>query len=152
MVLIWHQCIHMTAKLIYGDEARLLSWASERIGVRFRADACTIGLERDGELVAVVVYDTFSEVDACMHIASDGTRAWMNKSLLLAAFAYPFIQLKLRRVTGMVPAKNTEALAFDEHIGFVREGYHPKALPDDDIVSLGLLRENCRFIPQGERE
>jgi RimJ/RimL family protein N-acetyltransferase len=142
----------MTAQLIYGQEDRLLPWAQERIGVSFRSDAYTIGLEKDGELVAVVVYDTFSEVDCCMHIASDGTRAWMNKSLLLAAFAYPFIQLKLRRVTGMVPAKNTQALAFDEHIGFVREGYHPKALPDDDLVSLGLLRENCRFIPQGERE
>ena len=142
----------MTAQLIYGQEDRLLPWAQERIGVSFRSDAYTIGLEKDGELVAVVVYDTFSEVDCCTHIASDGTRPWMNKSLLLAAFAYPFIQLKLRRVTGMVPAKNTQALAFDEHIGFVREGYHPKALPDDDLVSLGLLRENCRFIPQGERE
>lgn len=143
---------HMTAQLIYGDEARLLSWASERIGLTFRADACTIGLERDGELAAVVVYDTFSQADCCMHVASDGTRAWMTKALLLAAFAYPFLQLRLRRVTGMVPAKNTQAMAFDEHIGFVREGYHPKALPDDDLVSLGLLRENCRFIPQGERK
>jgi RimJ/RimL family protein N-acetyltransferase len=142
----------MTARLIYGEEDRLLPWAQERIGVRFRPDAYTIGLERDGALVAVVVYDAFSEADCNMHIASDGTQAWMNKSLLLAAFAYPFIQLKLRRVTGMVPAKNTRALAFDQHIGFVREGYHPKALPDDDLVSLGLLRENCRFIPQGERE
>jgi RimJ/RimL family protein N-acetyltransferase len=142
----------MTAKLIYGQEDRLLPWAAERVGVRFRADAYTIGLERDGKIVAAVVYDTFNDVDCCMHIASDGTRGWMNKSLLLAAFAYPFIQLGLRRVTGMVPAKNTEALAFDEHIGFVREGYHPHALPDDDLVSLGLLRENCRFIPQGEHQ
>lgn len=142
----------MTAKLVYGDEERLLPWASERIGVRFRADAYAIGLERDGELVAVVVFDTFSDTDACMHIASDGTRAWMNKSLLVAAFAYPFVQLGLRRVTGMVPAKNTEALAFDEHIGFVREGYHPHALPDDDLVSLGMLRETCRFIPRGDHK
>lgn len=138
----------MTAKLIYGCEDRLLPWAGARVGVAFRADAYTIGLERNGQLAAVVVFDTFSEADCCMHIASDGTRAWMNKSLLVAAFAYPFVQLGLRRVTGMVPASNAEALAFDEHIGFVREGYHPHALPDDDLVSLGLLRERCRFIPK----
>ena len=138
------------ANLIYGQEERLLPWAQERIGVVFRRDAYTLGLEKDGELVAVVVFDGFSPTDACMHIASDGTRAWMNKSLLIAAFAYPFVQLGLLRVTGLVPASNADALAFDEHLGFVREGYHPKAGSDGgDLVSLGMLREHCRFIPKG---
>ena len=142
----------MTTRLIYGEEHRLLPWARGRIGLQdFRRDAYTIGLERDGELVAVVVFDSFSDVDCNMHIASDGTARWMTKELLLAAFAYPFVQLRLNRVTGMVPAKNADALAFDEHLGFVREGYHRKAMPDDDIVSLGLLRENCRFIPKEYR-
>ena len=138
------------AQLIYGQEDRLLPWAQDRIGVTFRRDAYTLGLEKAGELVAVVVYDSFGEVDCNMHIASDGTSAWMNKSLLVSAFAYPFIQLKLNRVTGLVPAKNELALKFDEHLGFVREGYHPKGCKDDDLISLGMLRENCRFIPKGE--
>ena len=143
----------MTTRMIYGEEHRLLPWARDRIGLQdFRRDAYTIGLERDGDLVAVVVFDGFSDVDCNMHIASDGTGQWMNKSLLVAAFAYPFVQLRLNRVTGMVPAKNADALSFDQHIGFVREGYHPKALPDDDLVSLGLLRENCRFIPKEHRQ
>jgi RimJ/RimL family protein N-acetyltransferase len=152
MDVLSNQCgQRMSSKLIYGEENRLLPWAQERIGVSFRRDAYTIGLERDGEIVAVVVYDSFSEADCCMHIASDGTGKWMNKSLLVAAFAYPFVQLQLRRVTGMVPAKNVAALNFDEHLGFVREGYHPNALPDDDLVSLGMLREDCRFLPGGNQ-
>lgn len=141
----------MTARLIYGKEGRLLPWAQERIGATFRSDAYTIGLERDGQIVAVVVYDTFSEADCYMHIASDGTRAWMNKALLLAAFAYPFVQLRLRRVTGVVAAKNHEALAFDEHLGFRREGFHPHGLKDDDLITLGMLRKDCRFIPKEHR-
>lgn len=140
----------MASKLIYGQENRLLPWAEEKTGVEYRRDAYTIGLEKNGDLVAVVVYDSFGKTDANMHIASDGTRAWMNKELLVSAFAYPFIQLGLLRVTGLVPADNEIALRFDEHIGFVREGYHPKAGPDGkDLISLGLLRENCRFIPKG---
>lgn len=135
------------SNLIYGHEDRLLPWAQDRIGVTFRRDAYPIGLEKDGELVAVVVFDGFSECDVCMHIASDGTKAWMNKALLLHAFAYPFDQLGLLRVTGLVPADNDAALAFDENLGFVREGYHPKAGPGGkDLVSLGLLKENCRFV------
>lgn len=141
-----------TSQLIYGQEERLLPWAEARtMGGRFRRDAYAIGLERDGELVAVVVYDGFSETDCNIHIASDGTGRWMNRALLAAAFAYPFTQLGLRRVTGLVPAKNAAALAFDEHLGFVREGYHPRALPDDDLITLGLLREDCRFIPEESR-
>ncbi len=140
----------MASHLIYGQEDRLLPWAQERIGVAFRRDAYTLGLEKGGELVAVVVYDGFSEFDCNMHIASDGTAAWMNKSLLVSAFAYPFIQLKLNRVTGLVPSKNEAALKFDEHLGFEREGLHRKACGDDDLISLGMLKENCRFIPKGE--
>jgi len=142
----------MAPNLVYGDEARLLPWAQARVGVNFRSDAKAIGVEREGELRAVVVYDGFSDTDCYMHIASDGSRGWMTKSLLLAAFAYPFIQCGFRRVTGLVPASNREALEFDEHIGFVREGYHPEAGPNgDDLVSLGLLRRNCRFIPKEHR-
>lgn len=138
------------ATLIYGQEDRLLPWAQERIGVAFRRDAYTLGLEKDGELVAVVVYDDFCEFDCNMHIASDGTSAWMNKSLLVSAFAYPFIQLNLNRVTGLVPSKNTAALKFDEHLGFEREGLHRNACADDDLISLGMLKQNCRFIPKGD--
>lgn len=140
----------MSARVIYGEEDRLLPWAAERIGVpRFRADAYTIGLERDGALVAVVVFDTFSDCDCNIHIASDGTRRWMNRELLLATFAYPFTQLGFRRITGLVAENNPEALAFDENLGFRREGYHPHAAGEGvGMITLGLLKENCRFIPQ----
>ena len=136
----------MTTRLIYGHEDRFLPWAAARIGIPgFRRDAYCIGLEREGELVAVVVFDCFSDCDCNMHVASDGTGHWLNRMFLLASFSYPFGQLGLRRVTGMVPARNDAALKFDQNLGFVREGYHKNALPDDDIISLGMLRENCRF-------
>lgn len=134
------------SEVVYGQDERLLPWAQERIGVTFRPDAKTIGLERDGEIRAVVVFDNFSECDAQMHIASDGSRAWMSKALLLSAFSYPFNQLGLLRLTGLVVADNQAALDFDQNIGFVKEGYHPKAGPGGkDLISLGLLAENCRF-------
>lgn len=139
-------------RLIYGEEHKLLPWAQERVGVTFRRDAYTIGLEKGGELAAVVVFDGFSDVDANIHIASDGSARWMNKALLLATFNYAFVQLGLRRLTGLVPADNEQALKFDEHLGFVREGYHPHASKTGDIVSLGMLRENCRFIAPEHRK
>ncbi len=142
----------MAYRLIYGDEDRLLPWAAERIAIAgFRRDAYAIGLERDGELVAVVVFDSFSVADCNMHLASDGTGKWMNRAILAAAFAYPFIQLRLNRVTGLVPSKNAQALRLNEHLGFEREGLCRKAMPDDDIVVMGLLRENCKWVPKENR-
>ena len=36
-----------------------------------------------------------------------------------------------------------------QHLGFVREGFHPKAGPGgSDLISLGMLRDTCRFIPK----
>lgn len=138
--------------LIFDQSDRLLEWAIEHIGIcAFRPDAKAIGLERDGEIVAVVVFDNFSICDCNMHIASDGSRRWMNKSFLLSAFAYPFMQLKLKRVTGLVLESNEAALRFDQHLGFEIEGTHPDADPNGALISLGLLRRNCRFIPTQER-
>ncbi len=139
----------MAARLIYADEERLLPWARERSGIEaFRPDAHAIGLERNGELAAVVVFDNFSDVDCSIHIASDGSGQWLNRALLQATFRYVFVQLKLARVTGMVDEDNVQALRFDEHLGFKREGYHPRAGTNGRaMISLGLLREHCRFIP-----
>ena len=130
-----------------------LAWAAEVIGVRgFRDDARMISvLADDGRLRGVVVYDTWGACDVSMHVASDGSARWMTREALVHFFAFPFIQCKLRRVTALVPSKNARALKFDRKLGFVDEGYFPHALPDDDLVALGMLREHCRFIPKKYR-
>lgn len=139
-------------ELIYDQQERLLEWAIDHIGIEaFRPDAKAIGLVREAGLVAVVVFDNFSKCDCNMHIASNGSRLWLNKAFLLASFSYPFTQLKLRRVTGLVPEGNEDALRFDQNLGFVIEGRHPDAETNGALISLGLLRRNCRFLPLEER-
>lgn len=139
--------------LIYGQDDILLPWVAERIGLPgFQPGATAIGIGDDKGIRGAVVYDCIGPVDCSMHVASDGSRRWLTREFLVHVFAYPFIQLGLRRVTAMVPAKNTHALHFDEKLGFTREGYHPHGMPDDDLVSLGMLRSNCRFIPREFRQ
>lgn len=139
----------MSTALVYGQEARLLPWAAQRIGVeRFRRDAYTIGLERRGELVAVVVFDDFTKAGCAMSVASDGSSHWLNRGYLAALFAYPFIQLGMRRVTSAVASKNTASYGFCLHLGFVVEGVCRDALPDDDLVIMGMLRAECRYLPK----
>ena len=133
-------------EIVYDDDS-MIPWAIERIGFKPRDDVRAIGWRENGSLRAVTLYDGFSECDCNMHIASDGKAHWLSRQFLIASFMHPFVQWRLRRVTGLVPAKNTDALRFDLHLGFEQEGYLRHALPDDDIVVLGMLKADCRFIP-----
>lgn len=133
-------------EIVYDDES-MIPWAIEKIGFEPRPDVRAIGWRESGSLRAVTLYDGFSECDCNIHIASDGSGNWLRRAFLVASFMHPFVQWRLRRVTGLVPAKNKDALRFDLHLGFKQEGYLHHALPDDDIYLLGMLRENCRYIP-----
>lgn len=133
-------------EIVYNDES-MIPWAIEKIGFEPRLDVRAIGWRENGSLRAVTLYDGFSECDCNMHIASDGSGNWLRRAFLMASFMHPFVQWRLRRVTGLVPAKNKDALRFDLHLGFKQEGYLQHALPDDDLYLLGMLRENCRYIP-----
>ena len=136
---------------IYGEDERLIEWASRIIGFSPRPDAKAVGWQEHGVLRAVTMWDGFSECDCNIHIASDGTGHWLRRPFLRMSFYHPFMQWGHRRVTGMVPAKNHAALRFDLHLGFKQEGIVRHALPDDDVIILGLLREDCRWIPKDYR-
>lgn len=140
-------------QLTYDDQPALLRWAAERIGLLgFAADAKAFGVRRGGKLCAVVVWDSFSEADCSMHVASDGGGHWLSRAVLVQAFGYPFIDLKLRRITALIPTKKAAAIRFNEHLGFKLEGLCPEAMPDDDIQIRGMLRRECRFIPPEYRQ
>ena len=133
-------------RVILDQRDRCAEWARQRIPhVPSWGEWCeAIGLEDDGELLAVVVYNLYSSADIAMHIAAVPGRRWMTREFLRVAFRYPFVQLGCRRVSGYVPASNADAQRFDEHLGFRREGLMRHALPDDDIIVYGMLREEAR--------
>jgi len=132
-------------------EPQLIRWADHAIGGgNFREDAKCLGLVKGDEVLGVVVYEGFSRFNVNMHVASDGSRRWLTRGFMAAAFAYPFIQCGLQRVTGLVPASNREALDFDLRLGFRPEGRMRLALHNDDMIVLGMLREECPFIPKKE--
>ena len=136
---------------IVGEQRPIfIDWAQHVMGgIRLARDAKTIAAVKGGEILAVVCYDTFTEFDCHMHIASNGSRRWISRALLREAFAYPFIQCGLRRVTGLVAASNQDAMRFDLHLGFRIEGLCREGAPDGDLFILGMLRRECRFIQQG---
>jgi RimJ/RimL family protein N-acetyltransferase len=139
----------MTRRIIYGEDEYMCRWAANTIGAGggFALDSHAIGMEIDGEIVAVTVWNNFETHNCLMSIASNGSKRWMNREFLFRSFAYPFIQLGLPRVTTKSAASNLPSIKLAHHLGFTIEGRMRKAAPGglDDIV-FGLLKEECRWI------
>jgi hypothetical protein len=128
---------------IVHDDSILIPWAERLMGVNLGATAHAIGQEIDGVITGVAAFDNFSLAGCHMHMAVIGP---IHRTTLFHAFGYPFLQLNLRRVTGLVSAARPDIIALDEKLGFKREGVMRNGLPNADLVVLGMLREECRFL------
>lgn len=136
--------------LTYENPETLLAWASKvmREDNVWSDDSRPIGVLDDGRLCGVIVYNDFTEAACSAHIATDGTRAWATRSTLAGIFAFPFIQLRKRRITAPIPASNTAAVVNAVKLGFRFEGRLLHSLPDDDQIILGMIREECPWLPR----
>lgn len=109
------------------------------------ADCKSIGLERRGELVAGVVYDYFNGANINMHVAAEGVN-WLNREFLWFCFYYPFEQLKVRRVTGLIPDSNHQSKRFAESLGFELETRLQDASPTGDVLVYRMFKPQCRWL------
>lgn len=135
--------------VVLDQPVRVGEWVCQRIGGQFNELLSTaIGLERDGELIAGVVFDSYMGRSIAMHVAGEGGH-WLTRDFLRACFGYAFTQLQVRKVLGYVDSTNDQARRFDEHIGFRLEHVITDAGKHGDLLIYSMTPEQCRFI--GER-
>ena len=136
--------------ILAGHDRLVAEWVCARVKDLTLSGAghTAIGLmDQDGVILAGVVYDVFRGYDIQMHVAGVADKRWLTKTFLQEAFRYPFEQLMVTRVTGLVAASNIAAQRFDEHLGFKLEGRVRKGMPDgDDLLIYGMLRSECRWL------
>lgn len=137
----------------------MLAWSVDRMRETiepsfsgYRSDATAIGHEIDGVLVGVLVYDTFGAGDCLWHVASN-TKRWITREFILRGVAYPFLQIGQKRITAMVSARNAPSLKLTRGFGFSEEGRLRRAgIFGEDMIVFGMLREECRWLPNGARK
>ena len=123
----------------------MAAWVGALIGRHEWWKPIAFGVTRDGELIGGVVYDNYRGHDVEMSCA--GQPGWLDRWLIRRFFEYPFVHLGCHRVTALVKESNEHALDFDKRLGFEVEGFHPKAAgTQEGMYSLGMLRENCRWL------
>lgn len=128
------------------ESKAIIEWARDKIGNFCPLSTIAIAICEGQDIQAACLFDELSETNCNMHIASSGTRSWGNRRFAYTCFAYPFLTLKKKRITGRVRADNAQALRFDKHLGFVEEGRIREATPSGDLIILGMLARECRFI------
>jgi len=123
-------------------------FVSSRVTGLKRIDGmAAIGLVKDGELVAGVIYEGFNGHNVWMHVGAVPGRSWLTRAYLSACFIYPFVQCGVGRVSGYVNASNLDARRFDEHLGFKEEARLKGAAPDGgDVIIYVMRKEDCRFL------
>jgi RimJ/RimL family protein N-acetyltransferase len=130
--------------IVYGDKQLLLGWAGKRLGMEFDERLSEpIGVENDGEILAVAVINNVRWPNAEISFVMASPR-WATRTHIAGIFAYPFLQLGMKRLSAVTEVKNQPARAFLCRLGFKQEGYHPEAFPSGDGVSYGLLREDAQ--------
>jgi hypothetical protein len=136
----------MSAEIILDRHEELGKWFAERTASLFvQGQSVYIGLERDGVICAVVAFDGYKGKSICMHIAAEGKK-WMSREYLWFCFFYPFEQLKVNKIIGIVESTNADAMRFDLHLGFVPECVIKDAAENGDLNILTMTKEQCRFL------
>lgn len=140
--------------LLYGASEEVSAWVSKQIFQdysRFKG-AEAIGVVHNNKIICGVTYEDFQyntsgKPFSCeMSIASIDKR-WATRHNLRAFFKYPFIQLALERVWTRCSVKSEGVIMTAKRLGFKQEGVHPKGHHSgDDLMTLGLLKEDCRWI------
>jgi hypothetical protein len=101
------------------------------------------------QLMGGVLFTDFMGGSLQIHTAGFAPR-WADKSLLYLTFNYPFVQIKCKKLVGLVPEWNVRARNLNLHLGFkieylVEDIFSHKNAPNGMYI-MSMRREDCRFL------
>jgi hypothetical protein len=95
-------------------------------------------------LLGGVVYTNFTGRSVQMHMA--GEPGWVTSKMIWIAFDYPFNQLGVECVIGLVSEDQIEVLDYDRRLGFREIARVPDIVPGGDLIVLSMVRKECKWL------
>lgn len=138
--------------VIYGADRELSAWAAKRIPGYFATHGATaLGVVRDEELAAAVIYERFNGVHCEVTIVVAQRATWANRRTLFALFDYPYRQLGCLALSATIPASNLQSLNLCAKLGFEAVALVKFAAHDGGaLVVMQQERKNCRWLDYGQ--
>jgi len=102
-----------------------------------------IGLIRDNEIVAGVIYENWNGRSIMCHIV---IKKRMTPEFVAAIFHYPFIVCGVEKIIVTIEDTNEKSVRVVKNMGFVEEGKVKDAHQFGDMLILTLSKSECRFL------
>ena len=134
-------------RFVFDDKHRVGAWVAEQTGQTGGwGDFYAMGAERNGEIIAGIVFNNYNGSNATCHIAITKPGKYMPH--LFRKFCdYAFNVAGVNRLTGMVPSDMPNVLKFDKHLGFEEEFVMKQGAPGGaDMHFLVLWRDKCKWL------
>lgn len=133
----------MAYRIFVNDTARVGEYIAKRNGGTYRDLSCpSVGLECNGQMRAGIIYDNYLGNSICGNFAIER----MNREWLWYCFHYPFEELKVKKLIGLVDSTNLAAIRFNLHLGFRCEATIADAAKRGDLHIFTMARDECRWL------
>lgn len=119
-------------------------WVASRVdGTYEEGQSEAIGLERNGELVAGVIYERWNGKSVNVHLAIEGQP---TREFLWVIADYPFRQMKAHKLIAPVCSTNSRMVRLAHKLGFRKEAVIENAHPMGDVILFTMIETNCRLL------
>ena len=88
----------MRPMLLFNHDAVLTAWAGARLGIADFRPCTTIGVARDGVILAAAIYNNYRPPNIEITFVTASAH-WASKGAIRAMLRYPFVQLACKRLT-----------------------------------------------------
>jgi RimJ/RimL family protein N-acetyltransferase len=135
-------------RLVLGHDAEVGQFASEKLGLAIVPPYTSMGIVDDaGTLVGAIIYNGFT--GANIEITYYGPHC-LTRRIIRAAFAYPFDQLGVIRLTGRTKRSNKAMCRLFPRLGFVFEAtlknYFGPSRGDDAVLYRMTRTEAAKWL------
>lgn len=129
-----------------GQPPVIWQWMNKHTRLPWSSDLrCIASMRDDGTIAAAVGYNCWSELGCWMHVAFDNPHS-MSRTIIKAAFEYPFITCGKEAVYGMTPKHIEDGLRMNRKLGF------RQIAETVDSLMFEMKADECRWIKSKELE
>lgn len=133
--------------IITGQDHIFGPWLAQRLGTNWLPGrGHVIGLWDDAlGPIAACFYESYNGASVLGHLTGVGKK-WMNREYLWYCFYYPFEELRVNKILGLVESTNLEARKLNEHFGFTLEATLKDAAPKGDLLIYSMVKDQCKWL------
>lgn len=132
------------AEIVHGKH--IGEWVALQMGGLFDVEhSQAIGLQRNGELVAGIIYENWNGKSVVCHIAIRGR---ITPEFLSVISQYAYVQCGAHKIIAPASSDNRRSVDMLRKMGFREECRIRNAQPGGDICLFTMTKDSCKYLSE----